>query len=99
MGNILGSIFAALLGKILAWFKRNELEAAAAMAEELRQHAASVQAADAAESDAALAVQASEEASSHVTDLHDQLTALHDWNARGARSRIISRGIKRFNRK
>ena len=98
MGAILGSIFAALLGKILAWFKQSELEQQAALAQELKQHAESVLAAQAAQDQVTAAVQAHQEAQAQVTDLQGQLDAINAWNAKSRELKVRTRGLKRPGR-
>lgn len=89
LASILGSIFSGLLGKLLAWFKQNELEQQAALAQELKQHIASLEAAQAAQSAVTAAVMAHQEATEQVTDLGAQLEAIKKWNegAKGLKSR------------
>jgi len=98
-GNILGSIFAALFGRLLAWFKQNELEAAAALSEELRQYANSVQAANAAEEEVSTAMTAHIEAHAQVNELQEQLDAIKKWNQRHVRSKIAGKHLKRPTKK
>ena len=98
MGAILGSIFAALLGKILAWFKQSELEQQAALAQELKQHAESVAAAGAAQDAVAAAIAAHHEAAGQVTDLQGQLDAIKRWNTESKELKQKAKGIKRPGR-
>jgi hypothetical protein len=93
MGTILGSIFAALLGKIMAWFKQNELEQQAALAQELKQHVESIQAANAAQGQVDAAVAAHQEAAAQVTDLQGQLDFINQWNQKSAEIRDRKRGL------
>jgi hypothetical protein len=95
MGAILGSIFAALLGKILEWFKQSELEHQAALAQELKQHAESVAAAGTVQDAVDQAVIAHQQAVAQVTDLQGQLDAIKAWNTKSRELKQRAKGIKR----
>lgn len=95
MGAILGSILAALFGKLLAWFKQGELEQQAALAQELKQHAESVAAAGAAQDAVDQAVFAHQQAAAQVTDLQAQLDAINAWNTKSKELKIRARSFNR----
>lgn len=95
MGTILGSIFAALLGKILAWFKQAELEEQAALAQELKQHIESLAAASAAASAVDAAVSAHQAATAQVTDLQAQLDEIRRWNDKSAYLKVRAKELQR----
>lgn len=95
MGQILGAILAALFGKFLEWMKQSELDHQVAVAEELKQHAASVQAASTAQLAAIEAAHAHQEAALQVTELQAQLDAIKKWNDKSRELKIRARNIKR----
>jgi len=95
MGSILGSIIAAIFGKFLAYLKQRQLEKAAALADELKQHLASIKEAEASEEAVNEAVAAHEAAVSHVTDLDSQLAAIRKWNSDHARSKVVGENVEK----
>lgn len=93
-GTILSSLFGAIIGKLMAWIKQNELEQQAALAQELKQHLESVQAANAAEAEVNAAVAAHQEAAAQVTDLTEQLNYINQWNQKSVELRDRKKGLK-----
>lgn len=94
--KIIGIIFSAIVGRLLEWLKTNELEQQAALAQELKQHAESVIAAQAAQATVADAVLQHQEAAAQVTELQAQLDALKKWNEK---SKELKRRAKQLTRR
>jgi uncharacterized protein involved in response to NO len=92
--KIIGIIFSALVGRIMEWFKTNELEQQAALAQELKQHAESVIAAQANQTEVDLAVQAHQAAAAQVTEVQAQLDELRRWNQKSKELKCKTRELR-----
>lgn len=95
IGKIIGIIFSAIVGRLLEWFKTQELEQQAALAQELKQHAESLVAAQAAETAVSEAVMNHLEAAAQVTELQAQLDDLRKWNQKSRELKQRARGLQR----